>query len=112
MKKIGLLAAFVGFSLYFAEAQTRMVGNIHNTGAIKIALNFYSFNTPLLEDRETLESVIDYAAGIGYSGLDITGYYFKGYPAVPSDEYRSAGRASGMISLRPTLPPVKKRSNW
>jgi sugar phosphate isomerase/epimerase len=73
------------FSL--AEAQTRVVGNIHDRSIIKTALNFYSFNSPLLDGSETLESIIDYAADLGFAGLDITGYYFNGYPEVPSDEY-------------------------
>lgn len=35
----------------------------------------------------TLENVIEHAAAVGYDALDITGYYFPNYPAVPSDEY-------------------------
>jgi sugar phosphate isomerase/epimerase len=54
---------------------------------IKIALNLYSFNMPLLEGRETLESVIDYCSDVGFAAIDATGYYFEGYPQVPSDEY-------------------------
>lgn len=61
--------------------------NLHETPRIKIGLNYYSFNTPLLRGEETIESVIDYAADLGFDGVDVTGYYFPGYPAVPSDEY-------------------------
>jgi sugar phosphate isomerase/epimerase len=86
MKKTWLLTVCLWMAISFVAAQTRVTGNIHDKGAIKIALNFYSFNTPLLEESETLESVIDYAADLGFAGLDITGYYFKGYPSVPSDE--------------------------
>jgi sugar phosphate isomerase/epimerase len=35
----------------------------------------------------TLDDVIDYCAAQGIDGLDATGYYFPGYPNVPSDEY-------------------------
>jgi sugar phosphate isomerase/epimerase len=65
-------------------------GNIHETPRLRIALNYYSFNTPLNSGAETIESVIDFAAGAGFDAVDITGYYFAGYPAVPSDE-RIAG---------------------
>jgi sugar phosphate isomerase/epimerase len=34
----------------------------------------------------TLDDLLDYCAKEGFEGLDITGYYFPGYPAVPSDE--------------------------
>jgi sugar phosphate isomerase/epimerase len=54
---------------------------------IKIGLNAFSFNRPLLSGKMTLDDVIEYCAGQGIDGLDATGYYFPGYPNVPSDEY-------------------------
>ncbi|MDR2497913.1 MAG: sugar phosphate isomerase/epimerase [Tannerellaceae bacterium] len=78
-----------------AIAAQKTVGNISERSSVKIALNLYSFNSPLSEGSETLESVIDYAASLGYAALDITGYYFSTYPAVPSDDeiYRTKYRA-------------------
>jgi sugar phosphate isomerase/epimerase len=35
----------------------------------------------------TLDDVIDYCAMHNIDGVDTTGYYFPGYPNVPSDEY-------------------------
>jgi len=57
-----------------------------NAEKIRISLNAYSFNTPLREGRMTLDDLLDFCAAEGFDGLDITGYYFPGYPAVPSDE--------------------------
>ena len=54
---------------------------------VKISLNVYSFNRQLLAGGTTIEDVLGFAAETGFVGADITGYYFKGYPAVPSDEY-------------------------
>lgn len=54
---------------------------------IKIGLNAYSFNRPLMAGKMTLDDVIDYCAQHNIDGLDATGYYFPGYPDVPSDEY-------------------------
>jgi sugar phosphate isomerase/epimerase len=54
---------------------------------IKLALNSYSFNRPLMAGQMTLDDVIDYCAAHSIDGVDLTGYYFKGYPSVPSDEY-------------------------
>lgn len=58
-----------------------------NGTRLKIALNAYSFNRPLTEGKMTLDDVIDYCALHGIDGVDTTGYYFPGYPNVPSDEY-------------------------
>jgi sugar phosphate isomerase/epimerase len=53
---------------------------------IKIGLNAYSFNKPLLAGTMTIPDVIDYCAQQQIDGVDLTGYYFKGYPTAPSDE--------------------------
>jgi sugar phosphate isomerase/epimerase len=54
---------------------------------LKLALNSYSFNRPLMAHQMTLEDVIDFCAAHDIDGLDATGYYFPGYPKVPDDEY-------------------------
>ncbi|MCA2962538.1 MAG: sugar phosphate isomerase/epimerase [Acidobacteriaceae bacterium] len=53
---------------------------------IKIGLNAYSFNRPLMAGTMTIPDVIDYCAQQEIDGVDLTGYYFKGYPNAPSDE--------------------------
>ncbi len=35
----------------------------------------------------TLEEVLRFCSDIGFEAVDPTGYYFPGYPSVPSDEY-------------------------
>ena len=55
--------------------------------SIKYSLNAYSFNKALRAGEMTLDDVIDFCAHLGFSGLDATGYYFPGYPDVPSDSY-------------------------
>ena len=54
---------------------------------LRIALNAYSFNRPLTAGTMKLDDVIDYCAAHEVDGVDLTGYYFPGYPAVPSDEF-------------------------
>jgi sugar phosphate isomerase/epimerase len=59
-----------------------------NTGTrIKLSLNAYSFNDPLRAGTMSLDDVVDYCAFLGFDGLDATGYYFPGYPDVPSDTF-------------------------
>jgi sugar phosphate isomerase/epimerase len=54
---------------------------------LKTSLNAYSFNQPLLNGTMTLDELLEYCAEQGFDGVDITGYYFRGYPEVPTDEY-------------------------
>ncbi len=54
---------------------------------LKISLNAYSFNEPLLNGSLNLDNLLDFCADQGFYAVDIPGYYFIGYPEVPSDEY-------------------------
>ncbi len=54
---------------------------------LKISLNAFSFDKPLRAGTMSLDDLLDFCAKTGFEGVDLTGYYFPGYPAVPSDEY-------------------------
>ena len=54
---------------------------------LKISLNAYSFNDLLLAGKMTIDDVLDFCARIGVEGVDLTGYYFPGYPEPPADDY-------------------------
>lgn len=54
---------------------------------LKLSLNAYSFNRPLTAGTMTIYDLIDFCVATGFDAVDLTGYYFKGYPAVPSDEF-------------------------
>jgi sugar phosphate isomerase/epimerase len=56
-------------------------------GNLKLGLNAYSFDKPLKQGAMTLSDLLEYCARVGFDGVDLTGYYFPGYPAVPSDSY-------------------------
>lgn len=53
----------------------------------KLSLNAYSFNTPLRSGAMTLNDMIAFCSEQGFEAADLTGYYFPGYPEVPSDNY-------------------------
>ena len=53
---------------------------------IRIGLNAYSFNRPLMGGTMTIPDVLAYCARNQIDGVDLTGYYFKGYPSVPADD--------------------------
>lgn len=54
---------------------------------LKLSCNLYSFNAPLRNGEMTLEEVCQFCSDIGFAAVDPTGYYFPGYPEVPSDDY-------------------------
>lgn len=60
---------------------------ITNDNRFKISLNAYSFNDPLRKGTTNLEAVMDFCAKENFDAIDLTGYYFPGYPEIPSDEY-------------------------
>ena len=54
---------------------------------LKTSLNAFSFNKPLMDGTMSLEDMFAFCAEKGFAGVDITAYYFPGYPKVPSDEF-------------------------
>ncbi len=66
---------------------TGLVNAINLRPRIKTSCNFFSFNQQITKGEMTTEEAIDFCAEIGFDGVDITGYYFAGYPQVPSDDY-------------------------
>jgi sugar phosphate isomerase/epimerase len=59
----------------------------------KVSLNAYSFSKALNDFNKqrgegiSLMALLDFAAKNGFDGIDVTGYFFPTYPAVPPDEY-------------------------
>jgi sugar phosphate isomerase/epimerase len=53
---------------------------------LKVGLNAYSFNEPLLKGAMKLEELLAFCAAQNLDAVDLTGYYFAGYPQPPSDE--------------------------
>ncbi len=54
---------------------------------LKTSLNAYSFSKPLLSGEMNLDQLIEFCATNQIDAVDLTAYYFPGYPEVPSDEY-------------------------
>jgi len=59
----------------------------NNKRNLKIALNAYSFDKPLRAGTMSIEDMLDFCSNTGFEGVDLTGYYFPGYPAAPPDSY-------------------------
>ncbi len=54
---------------------------------LKISLNAFSFNEPLRNKSITLDDLLDFCALNNFDAVDLTSYYFPGYPNVPPDDY-------------------------
>ncbi len=54
---------------------------------LKVSLNAFSFNEPLRNGSMTLFDLLDFCAEQDFDAVDLTGYYFPGYPKVPTDEF-------------------------
>lgn len=63
----------------------------------KISLNVYSFNQPLRDGKIDLFDVLDFCAKYNLDAIDPTGYYFPGYPEVPSDSYINAFKRKAFL---------------
>lgn len=82
------LAAAAASALAVHPGATWAQGKVARTGGVKLklGLNAYSFDRPLRAGEMTLEDLVVYCAQNGFDALDATGYYFPGYPKVPSDD--------------------------
>lgn len=69
------------------QAKERPLADNSEENRFKISLNAYSFNSLLVAKKTTLEELIDFCVKEKFDAIDMTGYYFPGYPEIPSDEY-------------------------
>jgi sugar phosphate isomerase/epimerase len=102
LASIAGIPAIVSYSVLNGLAEEDEKSGNYSNG-LKTSLNAYSFNTPLTDGSMTISDMLDFCAANGFEGVDITGYYFKGYPNVPPDEYlfqikRKAARLGVEIS--------------
>jgi sugar phosphate isomerase/epimerase len=88
------IAAIVAGWVYPTTTFSQSAKNEQNQSHVKLALNAFSFNDQMTgkgqKDNKptmTLLEVIDWCATQNIGAIDVTGYYFPGYPEAPSDEY-------------------------
>lgn len=78
MASMGLFHPTLGFSVDRIKRKDRKY---------KISLNAYSFNEPLSKGEMELDDLLEFCAEHHFDAVDLTGYYFPGYPEVPSDRF-------------------------
>lgn len=88
------LCATAGASLLAANA-AKAATPVRRVGGpkLRLSLNAFSFNQLLLNQQQgkqpglSLFDVLEFCAQHDFEAIDPTGYYFPGYPAVPTDAY-------------------------
>lgn len=77
-----------GFHLLASESEAESNSVNKEFGhKFKTSLNVYSFNQPLRDGKIDLFDVLDFCAKYNIDAIDPTGYYFPGYPEVPTEEF-------------------------
>lgn len=72
---------------------------VRETGVkLKLGLNAFSFDGLLRQGKMTLADAVHFCAKNGVDALDATGYYFPGYPKVPSDESIYAFKRTAFVN--------------
>ena len=84
MKRISFF--FFLFSLILTF-QVQAKPNEKFPAKLKTSLNAYSFKDPLMKGDMNLDQLLEFCAAYQIDAVDITAYYFPGYPEVPLDEY-------------------------
>jgi sugar phosphate isomerase/epimerase len=85
MKRISFTIILACFLIGTFQLQGKSFGKF--PAKLKTSLNAYSFNGPLTKGEMNLDQLLEYCASIQLDAVDLTAYYFSGYPEVPSDEY-------------------------
>lgn len=86
-KLMALPALTTGSLLHSPLVEAKQQIQTDKLSRLKISLNAYSFNDPLRSGSMNLHDLLDFCAVNGFDAVDLTGYYFPGYPEVPTDEY-------------------------
>lgn len=95
IKKAAFLSMVTVSAAGLAPASASARSEIRRTGSfrLKTSLNAFSFNGPLTAGKDgkpaamNLLDLLEFCARENFDGLDPTGYYFPGYPEVPTDEF-------------------------
>ena len=89
LKSLAVLPAVTTAGLLSNNVKAQPQQMVSNAAGskLKISLNAFSFNDPLTKATMNLDNLLEFSANSGFDAVDLTGYYFPGYPAVPSDEY-------------------------
>ncbi|WP_235294844.1 sugar phosphate isomerase/epimerase family protein [Portibacter lacus] len=65
---------------------TSPLDNTSATSRLQYSVNAYTFNDLLKSGEMSFFDMMDFAASLGLNAVDLTGYYFSGYPKIPDDK--------------------------
>ena len=85
LKSLLTLPLLTSVSSFGNNTNTR--GYFTASQSLKVSLNAFSFNDPLTKGTMTIDDMLVFCADKGFAAVDITAYYFPGYPLAPKDDF-------------------------
>lgn len=80
---------------------------------LKISLNAYSFHDALTSGQMNIQDLLSWCSEQGFAAVDITAYYFPGYPLVPSNDVLYAVKKSAFrLGLEISGTGVRNDFTW
>jgi sugar phosphate isomerase/epimerase len=80
------IPAIATTGLTFTSPPNHFKASAKKVQRLKPGLNAYSFNDQLMKGTMSIADMLEFCAEAGFDAVDITGYYFNGYPQPPSDK--------------------------
>ena len=82
LRGLALIPILLGSRSLFANP----LGKLITPSRLQYSVNAFSFNTLLRSGKMTFFDMMEFASTLGLNAVDLTGYYFSGYPNIPDDK--------------------------
>lgn len=82
IRSLALTPILLGSYSLFASSLSKPM----TTSRLQYSVNAFSFNTLLNSGEMTFFDMMEFASNLGLNAVDLTGYYFSGYPNIPDDK--------------------------
>lgn len=82
LRSLALAPAFLGTRSLFAKPAVGPAAS----SRVQYSVNAFTFNALLRSGEMTFYDMMDFANQLGLDAVDLTGYYFSGYPEIPDDK--------------------------
>ena len=82
LRSLALAPIALGSRNLFASPSIKLP----STSRLQYSVNAFTFNEVLKSGEMTFVDMMEFAAALGLNAVDLTGYYFDGYPKAPDDQ--------------------------
>ena len=82
IRTLALAPGLFGSRSLFASPLKKTLGS----SRLQYSINAYTFNSALRSGEMTFFDMMEFASALGLNAVDLTGYYFSGYPKIPDNK--------------------------